>query len=598
MISTLCTLLTLLPAPQKDIAPGPLSAHYTVSAVDAVGDGDTIPIRVEIRVEHPPRPRIVFQIPVWTPGSYRLRDFPERIHEVRAVSASGSELPVDRLHRNTWQVVHGGQSTVRLSYRVDLTPSDRFMMREDDRRCLTYEGPGVYMYVRGHKDRPCHVRFDLPKGWSVASGLVDRGGGLYFAQDYDFLADCPVKMGEFFRYGFESHGVPIDVVVDASEDLEFEHEEWIANIQKITDVQGEIFGGFPFDRYTFLYTVSRGGGGGGLEHLTSTAIGLSARSLEKSAETGMGVTAHEFFHLWNVKRIRPRALGPFDYTRPVRTTALWLMEGVTSYYTDVTLARAGLETPEEFWEAMARQIGRLESSAGRDNVSSAQASLRTWDSTPPGDEISYYNSGLVLGLLLDLEIRAQTRNRRSLDDFMRALYALCRDRGAGFDDAELVTLVDAVTGGDYGEWFDRHVYGTQVPPYSEILAHAGMRYVEERTEGRVMRGLRGIGNDDMPFYADPTARGAAQLRRSGRITAVGDVEVETLSEVKALVKEVEPGVVELAITTPGGASRTVKVRVEVTADVEVVLEEDEQAGSLAHAIREGIVTGVPGRPGG
>ena len=422
--------------------------------------------------------------------------------------------------------------------------------------------------------------------------------GLFFAQSYDFLADCPTKLGRFQKFGFESHGVPIDVVVDGPGDVEFDHEAWLANIKKITDTQGEIFGGFPFDRYTFLYTASPNGGGGGLEHLTSTAIGLSVEGLQDSPRAGVGVTAHEFFHLWNVKRIRPRALGPFDYTRPVRTTALWLMEGVTSYYTDVTLARCGLRSEEDFWSGMARHIGRLESSSGRGHVSSADASYLTWDSLPGGRRISYYNSGLVMGLLLDLEIRAQSRNRRSLDDFMRSLYRLCQDRGAGFDDADLVTVANDVSGGDFAEWFDRYVYGTMVPPYREILAHAGLLYVEERAEGVTLRGLRGMGDDSIPFYSDPESSRSGLLRRSGRVVKVGEAEVADLDAVEAMVDAADLGPLELEIETFQGSTRTIEATVEATVEVDVTLEMDPEAGSVAQAIREGIVTGVPVRPGG
>ncbi|MCA8944367.1 MAG: hypothetical protein KDB80_17515, partial [Planctomycetes bacterium] len=333
--------------PQVDT--GRTEVHYTVSAHDAMGTEDRIRVDVTMRVVHPP-PRMVVEIPVWAPGSYRLRVFPDRISRIEATDREGGDLEVERLHRFRWQVKTASDE-LTLRYQVELRGDDRFMMRGTQRRCITYEGPAVYMYLRDHKDAPCHVEFDIPDDWDVGCGLDHVEGRRYFASDYDFLADCPVKLGKFQRFSFESHGKPIDVVVDGPGDLEFDSEGWVANINKITDCQGAIFGGFPFEKYTFLYTASPGGGGGGLEHLTSTAIGITARGLRRSPRSGMSVTAHEFIHLWNVKRLRPRELGPFDYTRPNRTTALWIMEGITSYYTQVTLARCGLLDEDGFWKS-------------------------------------------------------------------------------------------------------------------------------------------------------------------------------------------------------------------------------------------------------
>ena len=263
MMHALCALISCLPLPQ-DIDRGPTVNHYTVRASSAEEQDGIIPLDLSLRVENPPRSRAVFQIPVWTPGSYRYRDFPDDVHHVRAVGADGSELEVLRLNRHSYEVVHGDQSEVTLHYRIALEEGDRFMLPGDERRCITYEGPAVYMYEASSKDAPCHVTFELPEGWSQASGLVTREDGSCFAQDYDFLADCPVKIGVFQTFEFESHGVPIEVVVDGPGDVEFDEETWLANIKKITDCQGEIFGGFPFDRYTFLYTASPFGGGGGL----------------------------------------------------------------------------------------------------------------------------------------------------------------------------------------------------------------------------------------------------------------------------------------------------------------------------------------------
>lgn len=580
----------------QDIARGPLEAEYRIKARDAVGNEGVIPLEVELHISNPPRHRTVLQIPVWAPGSYRLRDFPEHISVIGAEGDDGEPLTVIRLNRHSWQVQNGNSRTLVFRYVVDLRPNDRFMMVDPRRRCLTYEGPKVYIYVRGHKDIPCRVNFDLPDGWSVGSGLVAQPDGSYFAPDYDFLADCPVKLGKFQRFGFESHGKPIDIVVDAVEDLDFDQDAWLANIKAIVDSQGDIFGGFPFDRYSFLFTVSPGGGGGGLEHLTSTAIGLRAARLIDSPKTGMGVIAHEFFHLWNVKRLRPEALGPFDYSRPNRTTALWVAEGITSYYTDVTLARIGDKTEEEFWLAMQRQIRSLENNPAREHLSSAQASYRVWDPKPRDRTLSYYNSGEVLGLLLDIEIRAHSDNRKSLDDFMRDLFDRCQARGRGFADYELASVASNLCGHDMSEWFDRYVYGTMVPPYAQILARAGIVYEQERSRRKRIRGLRRSGDQGELYYRDPDGLGRQRTIREGLVKRVAGKKVQSLDEVGEVIERMNTtSEVEITLQHPLRGEFTLSLRITTVPRVQVRLSIDPDASREAQAIRAGIITAIPGR---
>ncbi len=590
IISSICALAFFVAVSPQDIDRGDTRAEYRIMAKDAAGDGERIPLQVEMTIHHPPRPFAVLQIPVWTPGSYRLRDFPEHVHVLGAKDEDGRELEVTQLRVDSWQVATGDSRALTLSYRVDLLPRDRFMMLSPERRCLTYEGPKVYMYLRDRTDIPCHVQFDLPEGWSAASGLVDQGKGRYFAQDYDFLADCPVKIGKFQSFDFESHGKRIDVVLDGLEDLEFDSKAWLANIKKIVDCQGDIFGGFAFDRYTFLYTAAPRGGGGGLEHLTSTAIGLRAPQLLDSPMTGMGVTAHEFFHNWNVKRLRPVALGPFDYSRPNRSTGLWVAEGITSYYTDVTLARIGMRSEEQFWAAMQGQINGLENNPAREHISSAMASYGVWEAKPRDRNLSYYNSGEVIGLLLDIEIRAGSKNRNSLDDYMRLLFDLCQTRNRGFEDHELVSLASSLIGRDMQPWFDRHVFGTVVPPYAEIMGKAGIQYRETRNRRKVIRGISRRGAQGQLYYQNPEPGGSRFIISDGVLTKLGGRPVEDMPALVDMIAGYEEGqTVELSLEHAAQGEFTVSVQVSSVPQVKAELKPDPRAGKLARAIREGII---------
>jgi predicted metalloprotease with PDZ domain len=568
----------------------PLALEYTVAADDALGNDGIIPLRVTLTVEHPPEARTVVAIPVWTPGSYRLRPFPERIHDVTADDGGEQAFAVQRIDPQTWQVKHGAVPRLRLRYRVDLHENDRFMLRGTRRRCITYEGPAVYLYLRDHLRAPCFVRFDLPADWQVGSGLAALPDCRRFATDYDVLADCPVKLGQFQQWDFTAHGRRIEVVVDGPGDVEFASAAWIGNIEKVVAAAGDLFGGLPFDRYVFLFTASPGGEGGGLEHLYSTCIGVPVAQLRRSPMAAMSTIAHEFFHTFNVKRLRPVELGPFDYARANRTDALWLMEGVTSYYAQVLLARAGLLDAASFWRAAARRIAAFEASPARDHVSPAQASHSVWDDRPADRALDYYTAGEVLGLLLDLEIRGRTANTRSLDDVMRALYRLCLERGRGFERGEVAAVAGAVAGCDLREWFDLHVHGTVVPDYPRILGYAGLACAEEVSTRRQVRGVQPLGRG--LGYANPDAATRGRIdARAGRIVGVDGTPVESAAEFDAIVDAKAEGdsVVLKLETLTGEVETRARVSTRVVRRMQVAVQ--EAPSPQAQVIRDGIAGG-------
>ncbi len=592
--TTICTLFFCTAFPQEQSSQETMSAAYRVRAKAVHAADPKVPIEVDLRIEHPPQGPFVVQMPVWTPGSYRLRDFPDRVYDVQARSTSGKALQVFRLNRHSWEIENTGTSTdttaVTISYRVEIPAKSRGQVRGTQRRTITYEGPGVYMFVRDHLDIPCRVDFDLPKDWQIGTGLKKTGRRSYFAQDYDFLADCPVKLGRFQTYAFESHGKPIDVVVDGPGDIEFDSEAWIANLKRVVDTQGNIFGGFPFERYTFLYSAHPGRRGfdGGLEHLTSTMIGLAAGSLRQSPRTGVGITAHEFIHLWNVKRMRPIELGPFDYTRPNRTTSLWIAEGFTSYYTPVTLARCGLSDEKGFWSSMRRAISSVENNPGREHTSCTMNSYQVWDKQARDRSVSYYTSGQVIALLLDIEIRASTKNEKSLDDFMRQLFRACEDQGRGYTEQEVINLLSALCGRDFTAWFDRYVRGTAVPPYAKILSKAGIQFTETRSRIKQIRGLRARGRSGLT-YANPDATGLALLS-GGKVKTTNGQEIGDRKALATFLEPLKPGTsVSLVIDSYSGRETAIKVKVTTVPRVKVKLEIAEKASAAARAIRGGII---------
>lgn len=585
--ATLATACGALPAQRAT------SAHYTIHAMGAAAEQGVIPLLVVLRIDSPAGERSEFEIPVWTPGSYRLRDFPERV-ELLSARAGERELPVRRLDADSWSVRHGATDAVEVRYRVLLRPDDRFMDPAPARRCITYEGPQVYLYLRGQLGIPCHVRFDLPDGWTAESGLEARADGSHFAPDYDTLADCPVKLGIVQKFAFEALGKQVDVVLDGGMDLQFDHQPWLAGLQAIVEQGGAVFGELPFSRYVFLFTASATGGGGGLEHLNSTTIGLARTRFTRNPASSFGIVAHEFFHCWNVKRLRPAELGPFAYDRPNRTSGLWLSEGVTSYYAEVLQARAGMKAADEFWRSMAGAIAGWESSHGRAYTSVEQASLRVWDKQPSDRTVDYYGAGEVLGLLLDLQIRAASSNARCLDDAMLAMWLQCERLGRGLGSDDIEAICSQVAGVDLGEFFAGCVRGTVVPDYEALLALAGMQAKRNESSEPVLRGLNLV-RRDQPAFSDLAAversGGGDPIGLSGVLRQLDDQPVTDADGATSLVRAAAAAGrtrMRVEYELPTGARRTVLAPIEQRTRVRVELQPIADAPPAAVAIRDGI----------
>jgi predicted metalloprotease with PDZ domain len=552
------------------------------------------PAHVTLRLQHPPERTLRLLMPAWSPGSYRLVHHGARVQHLRARDGAGADLALARLQTGTWELDTAGADLVEVSYEIPVTGTERFANRSRSRQTVTLEGPATWIFVAGHLRMQHRVRFLLPEGWAVATGLPRTEDPMVFAApDYDVLADCPIKAGRFELTGYESGGIPYEVVLDGPPGLRLDREAFVANLRRITDYQVELFGEAPFPRYVFLFTLNPGFGGGGLEHLNSTSIALSARSLAADPKAGSSVIAHEFFHAWNVKRIRPEVLGPFDYTRDVRTKALWFCEGVTSYYADLTLVRTGITTEERFWSGVRGQMSLLENNPARHAMSVETASWTTWDAAAGAGRVNYYNKGLLLGLLLDLTIREHTSNTRSLDDVLRALYYFFARHGRGFAEEDIRRTAEAVAGADLGAFFDRYVAGTVPLPYRATLAFAGMDAAIEVRSRRTIAGLVGLN------YAEPrTTSRPARGGLRGRVLAIDGTEVATEGALDAVLQACADGAeARLAIRLDGGEeTREVRLRVTTRERSTVTLVPMERATERQLAIRAALLAGRPGRP--
>lgn len=430
-------------------------------------------------------------LPVWAPGAYVVQDFSRHVFDVRAVDAAGSALPVRKTAKNVWELT--GSDVVTVTYQVyAFQLADSGM--HADRTHAYWNGTNLFFIVDGVTDQPIDLTIRAPEGWYASTGLDPVGDApLHFhAPTYDVLVDCPVEVGTHRRYTFQVDGKRHELAIWGSGNER--PERLVEDLAKIVRAAADIFGELPYPHYTFILHIVDLlpgtdsmwlPGWGGLEHRNSTTCGVVRTAFAPWSQYRevLYLFSHEFFHLWNVKRIHPDMLGPFDYQAEVYTHLLWAMEGFTDYYAYLILRRAGLYTVDEYLAAVADQIRQLETRPGRHWTSLAAASFDSWiaftDPTPDYDNrsVNYYLKGGLVGLLLDLAIRRRTQNRKSLDDVLRRLMDRYGRSGRGFPERVYQETVEEVVGGSMGEFFARYIEGVDELPWEEALAGAGLELV-------------------------------------------------------------------------------------------------------------------------
>jgi predicted metalloprotease with PDZ domain len=420
-----------------------------------------------------------FKMPAWTPGYYLIMDYAKNVVNFRAEDGAGKELSWEKTAKNTWRVKSGKSTAINVSYDVYAfrqSVADSYL--DDSRGFIS--PTGIFMHVAGRIQSPVTVTVNPYQGWSrISTGLdpVEGRENTFFAPDFDILYDCPILIGNQEILKFEVQGIPhIFAIHDPGA---FDREKFLSDHKRMVEAAVAIFGEIPYRHYTFLMI---GPGGGGLEHLNSAALTFSASSLNNPAgyKRWLSFVAHEYFHHFNVKRIRPIALGPFDYDKENYTNMLWVSEGISVYYQDLILNRAALFKYEETLEKFRSLIERYENSPGRLFQSATQASFDTWilfftrGENTANTTISYYDKGAVLGLLLDLKIRHESKNKKSLDDVMRTLYQeFYKKKKRGFTDQEFREVCESTAGCALQEIFDVYASTTKDIDYEKYFLYAG-----------------------------------------------------------------------------------------------------------------------------
>jgi len=420
-------------------------------------------------------------MPVWTPGSYLIREYARHVQDFAATDSAGQPLSWEKINKNSWRVKTRAAQDWKVTYRVyanDLTVRTNQFNSDH----AFWNNAALLMYPDGDLNEPSTLVVKPAAGWKVATGLPPIAGAsnTFHATNFDILYDSPVEVSDFKEIDFAVQGVPHRIVIDGHGN--YDAQQLRDDVQKIVATEAALMGEIPYHDYTFIVHL-RTAGGGGLEHLNSTALEFTRFGFQPDDNYHgvLATFAHEFFHLWNVKRIRPDALGPFDYAKENYTKMLWVAEGFTEYYSGLVLRRAGLESDKTYLENLAADIQSLQNTPGRLKMSAEEASFDAWiklyrpDENSSNSQVSYYDKGEVLGLLLDLEIRKRSGGSKSLDDVMRYLYTDYYKKGRNYTPADFQKACELMAGSSLDQFFSRYVRGREELDYNAALAAAGLR---------------------------------------------------------------------------------------------------------------------------
>ena len=499
---------------------------------------------VTVTVAEPDAAGQAFAMPAWVPGSYMIRDYARNIVAIRAESA-GDAVELVKTDKSTWQAA---PCAAPLTLVAEIHASDPSVRGAHlDSTHGFFDGAAVFPCVVGQEDRQCELDIRAPAevhggDWRVATSMraVDAeryGFGTYRAADYAELIDHPVEMGQFLIGEFEAAGIPHAIAVTAH--TRFDMARICHDLARLCEAQLAFLGRpADLDRYLFLLTVTENGYGG-LEHRWSSSLVCSRRDLpqRKAARTGdeyrkfLGLCSHEYFHLWNVKRMKPERFTPYDLGSEVHTGLLWVFEGITSYYDDLFLVRSGLISADSYLELLGRAITRVMRGAGRLRQSVEESSFDAWtrfykqDANSPNAIVSYYAKGSLIALALDVTIRKDSNGRFSLDDVMREAWRSFGESGEGMPERGLESIARSVTGLELADFFERYVRGTGDIPLQGLLRAVGIQLHQ-----RAASDSKDLGGKPAAADAAATPWLGASLARDGAESRFSVVHADSPAE--------------------------------------------------------------------
>ncbi len=595
ILRVITLVMQLVPYSAAAAADGAPPVQLVVDYVVTISQPHTHVFAVRMEITGSDQRYIDVSMPVWTPGSYLVREYERHVISFTASGSDGNELKWRKIDKNTWRVTRDNTTRVVIEYEVyGREPGIRWSFVNDLGGHII--GPNLFMHVVGATSIPTTARFELPEDWRLDGGIAPSQGDpfLISARSYHQLIDTPMLIGEFTDTTFQVEGVPhlIAILGQHNADLQQLSEDF----EKIVRTCSKFFGGLPYERYALVYTTLAGGGG--IEHANGTTIGLGDIDFrDEQAKAGIrGVTSHEYFHAWNVKRIQPPAFRPYNYEEENYTDALWFYEGFTSYYGDRILHRAGLL---QQLENPTNMVVNYRSTPGHHNQSAADASFNAWIHLYRGDESTdnyrtdYYFVGSVIATLLELEIAHRSKGSRGVDDVMRLMWQRTRDHGAAFDSDAILAVSEEVSGGSLREFWHRYVFGTDDVPFEDFFRLAGyeLNVDDAATTAQDQRGYLGIYTRETNgrVFVNGVALGSAAwrdgLNYDDEILAVNGRQANGLDSFLQILREHHPGQkIEISVSR-FGQPKTITVTLGRRPVPVYELAEVEQPSELQLAVR-------------
>jgi len=584
---------------------------------------------VEIDAANVSGPFLDFKLPAWAPGRYAIYNFAKNVQQFQAVGAQDQPLPWASVDKQTWRVdTRGAGGRVRVTYRVygnDLTGS----FSQFDATHANINGASVYMYVAGHKPDAIGLTVETPPDWAKDVKMVD-GFTLsttqhdFHALNYDRLIDTPMEISPRCQVAtFQDHGKTFRVAVHAyngeDQGVSQPMAKLVDGIKKIVNAEMGMMPAPDFDDYTFIFHFSPYIDlGDGMEHLNSTEIMIRNELSDSGVIEALQTAAHEFFHLWNVKRLRPQGLGPFDYAQEVYTPSLWFAEGVTSYFGYWNLLRSGIWGRNDFLNQLSDEVRHFQQEPGRGLMSAESSSFHAWfyDRAPQMQEtnfanatISYYNKGALLGMLLDLEIRSRTGGAKSLADVMQYLYHECYEAppatyygpGRGYTEDDVLNALNEVSGTDFSQFFQDYIRGTQPLPYDDVLKLAGLKLTQTLEPGAppslgVLIEATDLG-EKITSVIPGGAADRAGLSRDDVLIAVDELSLATTS-LDDRLKMYPPGAVVPFTVQRFGKRLRISVKLDPPSAWQYSIQEIPKATADQIKVRESWLSGELGTGAG
>lgn len=503
---------------------------------------------VEMNITDIKSPSLVVKMPVWAPGSYLVREFSKNVNVVKAFDDKNNSREVKKLTKNSWSVSTENTSSVKIKYEVyafELSVRTSFL--DDSHGYIN--GTSVFFYVDGFKDLPGKLTIVPHKSFSkVTTALKHEGNFVYSFANYDELADCPIEIGNQEIFHFEAANVHHTVAMYGEGNYDIPTLQ--KDMAKIVEAETIAMGENPNKEYVFIiHNITEASGG--LEHKNSTTLDVNRWTYQGNDYYGfLSLVAHEYFHLWNVKRIRPKALGPFNYDEENYTDLLWVMEGFTSYYDELFLRRAGFYSEDDYLNKILGTINYVENQPGNQVQCVAHSSFDAWikayrpNENSSNTTISYYSKGQILAVLLDLHIINKFKAKKSLDDFMQKLYKdFYLKKDVGFTEDEFQTSLEDFLGEDMDDFFKKYVYGTETPDYKKYFSSVGLTFYNTDDQVKPFLGVRTSSSGGRLMITGVTSGSAAEqygLSVNDEIIAINGFRVDQ-SEYDAFIKTLNNG---------------------------------------------------------